>query len=80
MLLSGVSDHSYSGNTKVRYATAFNLGTDSINECNFLPIFHTTFGLAVIGKLALKLACISHPVLGNTKLRYGIGFTVGAFR
>ena len=30
---------------------------------NSLPLFHTTFGLAVMGKLALKIPCIRHPVL-----------------
>ena len=44
----------------------------SLNKCHFLPLFHTTFGLAVMGKLALKIAC--------TKLQYGIGFTIRCFK
>ena len=51
---------------KVLYDTGFSLGTISINKCRFgLPLFHTTFGLAVMGKIALKIACISHPILGE---------------
>ena len=65
-LLSGVSDHSYSGNTKVRYATGFSLGTNSINKCQlFYPFYIPLFRLAVLSKLALKIDCISHPGLGE---------------
>ena len=49
---------------KVLYDTGFSLGTISINKMSILyPLFHTTFGLVVMGKLALKIACISYPVL-----------------
>ena len=49
-LLSGVSDHSYSGKTKVRYATGFSLDTNSINKCQFFTTFsyHTRILLHTI--------------------------------
>ena len=44
---------------KVLYDTGFSLGTIFKNKCQFFyPIFHTTFGLAVMAKLALKIAFI----------------------
>ena len=46
--------------------------------CIILPLFHTTFGLVVMGKLLLALVI---PYQGTfSKLRYGIGFTIGAFK
>ena len=49
----------------VLYYTGFSLGILSINNVNSLPLFHITFGLPVMGQLALKIVCISHPVLGE---------------
>ena len=39
----------------------------------------TSFGVAITGKPALTIDCISHPHLRNPKIRYDIGFSVGAF-
>ena len=56
---------------KVLYDTGF------LSLHYFTP-FYTTFGLAVMGKLLLALVI---PYQGTfTKLRYGIGFTLGAFK
>ena len=39
----------------VLYDTGFSLGIISINKCQVFTPFHTTFGLSVMGQLALKI-------------------------
>ena len=67
--------------SNVLYDTGFSLGTISINNYHvFYLFFILLLGLLLWEKSHSKLLSLVIPYSGNNKLRYGIGFNVGAFR
>ena len=66
---------------KVLYSTGFSLDMIFIDKCQFFYLFFIPLlGLLLWANSHLKLLALVIPYSGNTKLRYGNGFTLGAFR
>ena len=71
--------HSVLGNPKVRYDTGFSIAVLDKYMSILLPIFITPFGVAVRGKVELKILASVSPYSEKLNVLYVSDFNLGSF-